>query len=1550
MKSLYNNYNNGSFARFLAVAVFCLAPFLGWGQDYSGVYYIASGGKAQANGSGYTYNSSNPANNFYLCPTEGWCFYQATNDFTGTDNGQPFFTTFKCRTNDYHSGDPSDAIWTIEKAPEPNSNYYYIKQTSTGKYMLSNGQIRTSTNADRIRVHLEAVTGDLDDKALFAIEPVSGQSYVVIRIVSTDGINGDHKWLSVCYGNYNNLIGNSGKNGGPTGYENVAGTVCIYTQNDANAPFYLEPATIDPPTITNNFDGTITITESTGATIYYTTDETTPTTTHYTGTGTNSIPVTLTDEMRVIKAIAKAADFNFPTAVRTYAIPACERPVITVNAGTVTITCATAGATIHYTTDDTPATPSSPEYNGSFSLGSAVGIRAIATKLGYVNSEEAFCYPEVVVHSSSEMISMHGNYILANDFTSTSSIGTAEAPFEGSIEGNLVVVSGLAYPLVAYSNGATIKNIILDNVTISGGTNIGAICNVAKGASRIYNCGVLATNSTVATDEDGYTNIITCSSTISGSGSVGGIVGILDDESRVINCFSYANITNGNLVGGIVGENKVATTSVPDNLKTMVMNCMFYGNITGGNSKAPIYNGEIISNKKDNHGVVGVSNFNYFWSGASYVQNKNIDVYNCALAAETRYLQRFEFFRRLLNSNRALAAWWVTGDQNDTGEIMKWVMEPSQIGTSTPYPILKTPGKYSSVVNYDTINVGAKPLNQGGKLGVLTVNIEMGSGAVYGPPTGAAITTSSLTLPILDKDTAHFNFNYYKVQLPYYNDVGTKNYNGNRVVTGWKIVSITGGTAGTYSTGEDVTFNASGEITSTPYNFADRHCTNKDLYSVSGRVFSQGAYWDVPEGVTAITIQPYWAKAAYLADGYADVVYDTVMAAKQDVPNVGGGSIYTNNTNYLIAGENQKVYTAINKARDALDITAATHGVNDYAVVLVGNYHQIDGIDKTKPYTVTSIDLDHDNEPDYNIILRFNGRTPFHAVKYDFVSLVGSGMAQKSTGGYGTYNFGIPQPVGWFELTNTSLFRVTQFEFDRNASGIARQDEPYILQGGVIEQWVSGQSTGVNNMTIYIHVGGNVWFKEFHLGCHQDKSDLKTKHPPVSVTGGDFDGFYLTGLYANTINYEDGAEGYVNGGRFGTVAGAGMEGIGNATTHEKGNITWLIDNADIKEFFAGGINAAKIAQGNLYTKISNSHVGYFYGGPKFGDMNSGRTVKTTADHCTFGYFFGAGYGGNSYYTAAPGNFTNIDDHWYSEDEKGYNLDWDQWIRGEIKGTHVNSGNYSNGVRYNGYWRHYIPQFGGVATAIDYQFLPFSSNEINVGRLQIKFVKFSLATTRTVTSTLTDCTIENNFYGGGSLGKVEGDVVSVLDGCTVKGDVFGAGYSATIPTVPAMNTGGFLEPEQGQEYPYNQPYYDKDLGVYLPGKFPNTIDYTWEHRATVNNTATAVDSVNHILYTTERLEKTELGSVKGDVTLTIKGHSTILGSVFGGGEESMVVNPNNSGKGNTEVRILDQTKVFGNIYGGGNMGEVQGDTKVIVNSGSGSGGGSGGSGGSGGGGN
>ena len=1130
----------------------------------------------------------------------------------------------------------------------------------------------------------------------------------------------------------------------------------------------------------------------------------------------------------------------------------------------------------------------------NFTSLAAPGEAAAADDKG-VSSQTIFLtkVPEVV-NNSSEITVMGGTYLLSSTFSASGSIGTKDAPFTGTIEGQIGSSFDVSNdPFIAYAQDAVIKNVIIESSSVSSGsstavvdetekTALGAICNVAQGNTRIYNCGVNG-------------------GSVSGSADyVGGIVGLLDGSARVINCYSYADITGGSTVGGIVGYNNYASTS--SDLKTMVMNCMFYGNIDYETITeiAPIYNGKIISNVGSN----GLGNYNYFLAEKPYVEKNKIKTYNCALMAEERFLNRFEFFRLLMNSHLELAGWYAT-DEYDASKMMKWVLETADrtITNPKPYPVLKAPGKYPSIINYDADNAPTSgERNTGKQLGTLSVTISTSKtdgGQAW--PEGATVETTSLTLTRTDKDYDHFNFNYDKVQLPYYNDVGTKNYTGNRVVTGWKITSISGGTAGSYTTGDDATTDTEGNITKTPYNFADRNCTDKDLYTKSGRVFNQGAYWDVPEGVTAITIEPYWAEAVYLADSHADVVYNTTMTDRVDVSNVGGGQKYANGSTYSIAGDNQKVYTSMDNARKQIT-TGKT--VYDCAIVLVGNAHNIGvpSAEGNRSYTIMSADFDHDNEPDYSYVLRFNGRTECHPVRTDFVNIPGLGMAQKSTGGTGSYNFGILIPKGWFESTNTSLFRFTQFEYEHSSHPA---DAPLILQGGVMEQWVSNNQKGTSNKIPYIHVGGNVWFKEFHTGCHQDKQ-IATKHSPISVTGGDYDEFYLTGLYRGDVgNKEDNAECYINGGRFGTVCGAAMEGIGKANgANNTGNIVWQIQNADIHEFYAGGLNAAKPVTGNLSTTITDSYVDIFCGGPKFGDMSDNKAVHTKATGCTFGTYFGAGYGGNSYSRYAPSNQNNK-----------ININWNNWLNGQYK-------------------QEYNATYGGVSTQFTYQFLPMSDNTTNVARILIDFVKFSLATTRNVTSNLTGCTVTGNFYGGGSLGKVDGNVTSTLNNCKVKGSAFGAGFSGTLPTVEVDAIGFEIEP-----------YYYEATGTYRTGvKYKENetykpIPYRWEKK-TGNSW---IDKTNHILYTTEDL--TTLGTVTGKATLNITGNTLVegyvfdasgnpttqTGGVFGGGDASAAL-------GNTEVNINATSQQAGssynayNVFGGGNVASVGGTTTVNVNNG------------------
>ena len=1078
-----------------------------------------------------------------------------------------------------------------------------------------------------------------------------------------------------------------------------------------------------------------------------------------------------------------------------------------------------------------------------------------------------------IIHSSNEFAAMNGQYTLANDFTfdeDFESLGSEESPFTGSIDGGLHTLTGLSKPLLAYADGAIVKNVILDGVTIVNAEdvpNVGAIAANAKGETRIYNCGIL-------------------SGSVSGTGDVGGLVGSLEGSARVINCYSYANVSGGTNVGGIVGNNKGTTTAA--SINTMVMNCMFYGNITGGTNKSPVYGGNIIDNV---HG--GLNNYNYY--AYNNLPTSNITKYNCALAVEEKYLNRFEFYRLLLNSNKKLAANYASSSSAtvNADDMMKWVLETADrtidAADAKPYPILKnrfnddaTIARYPSIINYDVANAPDSTSvgrNHGGKLGkTLSVTI---SGVGSNAPSGASITHGSLTLQRTDKDFDRFNFNYDKVQLPYYNDIGDGNYTENKVVTGWKITSMSGGTTGTYTAAD--AFGG--------YNFADRKCTAKDIFTTSGRVFSQGAYFDVPYGVTAITIEPYWGNAAYVADEYMDVVCDAGYAA-QGVTQLGR-QYGTNGTTVNINGSDQKVYTSIANALSDSHLTGAT--VYDNAVVLVGNLHTSDVPSKgTKAFTIMSVDLDKDNEPDCSYIYNHGTREQVSPIRFDFLNVPGTAQAQKPNGATALRNAAIFRTLGWFELTNTALMYFSQIEYENMEKVTAGKSEaPIILLGGVIDQFVSTQQTAVQGKTIYFHVGSNVWFKTFSIGVHGD-GNQSSLHAPVSVTGGDYDSFYLTGVYNPNANIRnDNAECYISSGRFGEVAGAGQEQIGTVGGG-KGDIRWQIYNADIREFYGGGINDAKPAQGNIQTDIFNSYVDKFCGGPKFGNMATGKTVVTNAIGCTFGQYFGAGNGGNSY--SRKKYFDNTTFNW-----------------GTLNGYYTNDkGKFYDGKTTDAVQSKYGKKGYGVATDMDYEFFVWTNGTAGV-RFYVNFASFSLAQCNDVTSTLTNCTINQDFYGGGNLGSVVGTATSTLDGCTVHGNVFGGGFSAELPKIPVRN-GGFT----------TNPKFNSNSGMFEPGVFSPTTDYEWTHVDSDPANATEGTESNQYVKTKANLDA--LGQV-ANTDLTVANNCLIEGIVFGGGDESAV-------KENTLVKIQNAggSNTIANVYGGGNTADVLGNAEVRMTSG------------------
>ncbi|MFJ7661084.1 chitobiase/beta-hexosaminidase C-terminal domain-containing protein, partial [Lysinibacillus sp. NPDC097162] len=134
---------------------------------------------------------------------------------------------------------------------------------------------------------------------------------------------------------------------------------------------------------------TITLSTATvGATIYYTTDGSTPSNASIPYTS----PISVTSNI-TIKAIAvKAGTPDSQVMSESYTIMPAETPTANIRGGTVTsgttitLSTATVGATIYYTTDgSTPSNTSTP-YTSPISVTSDMTIKAIAIKVGIPNS------------------------------------------------------------------------------------------------------------------------------------------------------------------------------------------------------------------------------------------------------------------------------------------------------------------------------------------------------------------------------------------------------------------------------------------------------------------------------------------------------------------------------------------------------------------------------------------------------------------------------------------------------------------------------------------------------------------------------------------------------------------------------------------------------------------------------------------------------------------------------------------------------------------------------------------------------------------------------------------------------------------------------------------------------------------------------------------------------------------------------------------------------------------------------------------------------------
>ena len=330
-----------------------------------------------------------------------------------------------------------------------------------------------------------------------------------------------------------------------------------------------------------------------------------------------------------------------------------------------------------------------------------------------------------------------------------------------------------------------------------------------------------------------------------------------------------------------------------------------------------------------------------------------------------------------------------------------------------------------------------------------------------------------------------------------------------------------------------------------------------------------------------------------------------------------------------------------------------------------------------------------------------------------------------------------------------------------------------------------------------------------------------------------------------------------------------------------------MDHGLVDYFFGGGANESYGTNGDISLKINNSYIKFFCGGPKYGNMATGKTITIVANGTTFGEFYGGGYGGTALTrnqeAALAGSGLPLDD------DELFPLSFDNYTSKRLKNT--------NGL--------------GVAVGYNLKFSYYAGgNGLGVSNFDVDYARLSLAQTNQISSTLNNCTILQDFYGGGCQGRVTGEVKSTLTNCTVLGSAFAGGYTAAVTPISV--------------YPTDPPTYSKyikALGSFTPFGTTPPETYKWK-QATDGHAAGTVDTENKYIYTDVDMSK--MGEVNGQTTIEIKGttsNSHIYGSVFGGGNASKVI-------GNTHVHIQGGT-IDGNVFGAGNQAEVTGKTEVVI---------------------
>ena len=254
---------------------------------------------------------------------------------------------------------------------------------------------------------------------------------------------------------------------------------------------------IAAPTVTNNGDGTISLSTTTpGGKIYYTTNGDTPDNTKTLYSSAFSL-----GDATVIKAITYNSAETLSSEVTTYNVPPYVAPTISFDNATTKVTITSEGSVYYNTGDGSQADPttSSTPYSAPFDVTSPTTVKAIATHLGYFTSEVAsldiikVATPTITVNSGNS-ITITCSTADATIYYTTDGITDPDAgstPYNGAF----IVENGTTIKAIAIKensiNSAIESLTVLSPIEISydAANNKVVIINAPAGSTIYYTTG-----------------------------------------------------------------------------------------------------------------------------------------------------------------------------------------------------------------------------------------------------------------------------------------------------------------------------------------------------------------------------------------------------------------------------------------------------------------------------------------------------------------------------------------------------------------------------------------------------------------------------------------------------------------------------------------------------------------------------------------------------------------------------------------------------------------------------------------------------------------------------------------------------------------------------------------------------------------------------------------------------------------------------------------------------------------------------------------------------